>query len=378
MKSLKIKVSEIRNKEVMKLLSFASSEIEKIYKEKDEIIINFNDSAHEEDIKRKVYKIIDNCNEANTVQDIEVFSRSIKKKYLSFEEIYNGDQIKYWGDGIISLNGIAHVLLDYFDDLFKEMAMSLGAMEKHYPVLLPVEVMDKTGYLRKTPQYPVFCCNIEEDIEILEQFKKSNMTNRVSEFVDAPRHVLSPAACFHLYVDYKNTEFEKNTLITLKQSVFRNEGRYNWHDFGRLKDYHVREIVFIGDEEYVEETRKKLLENTKKIMDEFNINCRICITFDPFVMPSMQKFKKVQLQEKSKYELQIQYGDDKYCAISSFNLHGTAFTNPFNIKVTGKEETVTGCVGFGLERLVLTFIAQYGFNIDNWPEKIRKTIKERL
>ena len=128
MKSLKIKTSEIRNKEVMKLLSFASTKIEKIYKENDEIIINFNDFDNEEDIKRKVYKIIDNCNEANTVQDIEVFSRNKEKNYLSFEEIYNGNQIKYWGDGLISLNGIAHVLLNYFDDLFKEMAMSLGVV----------------------------------------------------------------------------------------------------------------------------------------------------------------------------------------------------------------------------------------------------------
>ena len=33
--------------------------------------------------------------------------------------------------------------------------------------------------------------------------------------------------------------------------------------------------------------------------------------------------------------------------------------------------TVTGCIGFGIERFVLSFLSQYSEDEEKWPENIR-------
>lgn len=81
------------------------------------------------------------------------------------------------------------------------------------------------------------------------------------------------------------------------------------------------------------------------------------------------------MQEGSKYELLLKYSSKKSIAVASFNIHGTAFTQPFNIKIKNIETPVTGCAGFGIERWVLAFIAQYGWDDNQWPLIIKEYIK---
>lgn len=375
MNELVYEFEESNVKDFAKLISFAAKEIEEITIKGNKLIITYDNYENEAEVKRKIEKVISNYRkESKGLDEVELFKQNDEKQYMSYDEIYGSEEIKNWGEGVISLNGKASKLLRYFDNVFKNMALSLGAIEREYPTLLPLEVLNKAGYMKKTPQYPIFCSNIEDDIDSLEQFKRNQENVNISNYFAETNHVLSPAACFHAYIDYQNHEFDNNTLITLNQNVFRNEGKFNWNDFGRLKDYHIREIIFIGDDEYVEKVREELLAKSKEFMTQLKLNCKICVTFDPFIMPTMQKFKKVQMQEHSKYELQVQYSDTSYCAIASFNLHGEAFTNPFNIKVKNNLKTVTGCVGFGLERMVLTFISQYGLDDKSWPKIVKDAI----
>ena len=93
-------------------------------------------------------------------------------------------------------------------------------------------------------------------------------------------------------------------------------------------------------------------------------------------MPKMQKFKKIQIQEKSKYELLLNYEENKRIAAASFNIHGTVFTNSFGINIKNVDNPVTGCVGFGLERWVLAFAAQYGWCDKNWPSIVQDYINK--
>lgn len=141
--------------------------------------------------------------------------------------------------------------------------------------------------------------------------------------------------------------------------------------FGRLKDYHVREIVCIGSDDFVVEMRTKILNETISILEDLELSSSISIASDPFILPKMQKYKKLQHQESSKLELRLNYSKDEQLSCTSFNLHGTSFSHPFNIEVKGCGETVTGCVGYGIERWVLAFMCQYGLEVNNWPQKIR-------
>ena len=61
-------------------------------------------------------------------------------------------------------------------------------------------------------------------------------------------------------------------------------------------------------------------------------------------------------------------------------MHGKAFTDPFNISVRGEKNTVTACVGYGLQRWVIAFFSQFGFDVEKWPSEIAKEYisKERI
>lgn len=286
----------------------------------------------------------------------------------------NNGVINNFGNGLIGLNGVAIKLYRFFDNAFKNIALELGAIEKMYPVLLPMEAYQITGYLRNSPQYSMFCCCPGEDIHVLEQVDKRVKDDDVKDILKEPNLALSPSACFHTYFEYNNKRLETEEALTFVQNVFRNEGRLNFNELGRLRDYHVREIVFFGSNKYVLEKREQVMKKTEELMLELNLAGQMCTAADPFVMPKMQKYKKIQLLDESKYELRVNYSEDKDISVASFNIHGSAFTEPFNIEVEDILFPETGCVGFGIERWVLAFLSQYGYDVENWPDKIRTNL----
>lgn len=235
--------------------------------------------------------------------------------------------------------------------------------------MLPIDSYRKTGYLKRSPQYSIFCSSVVENMNILNDFEQLQ-ESEYTKVMNSPKYSLSPSACFHVYEEYAGIELNRNTIVTFTQSVFRNEGRFNFSQFGRMKDYHVREIVFIGDNDFVNTSRKKMLDKVEEFVKSIGIDAKVQVASDPFVLPKMQTFKKIQKMEKSKYELLVSYNKEKYLSVASFNLHGTAFTYPFDISVKDKE-TVTGCIGCGLERFVLCFLSQFGEEIEKWPEIIK-------
>ncbi|MBN2441342.1 MAG: hypothetical protein JXJ04_08345 [Spirochaetales bacterium] len=370
-----IDIPEVKSGELVKLLSFISEDVINVEIKESKVVLDLLQDADNEQTKKKAEKIIGKyLKEAADLQEPVTYLNKSKKVYSSPSEVYNSKLIKNIGDGILFLKSEAVVLYKYFDDIFKKLAIELGAIEKFYPVLLPIDSYKKTGYLLKSPQYAIFCCSPKEDIDNLERMHKLSREGMVNESLGEPQYALSPAACFHSYLEYENCTISEPLIITFNQSVFRHEGRFNWKDFARLKDYHVREIVFFGSPDYVDTVRRRIMEETKQILERLDLDGRICLTSDPFVVPAFQKYKRHQLAEECKYELQLSYSSENYIAVASFNVHGNAFTGPFNIKINDCQKSVTGCVGFGIERWILAFLAQYGLNPDSWPSVVTSNL----
>lgn len=109
----------------------------------------------------------------------------------------------------------------------------------------------------------------------------------------------------------KNQVLEENSIISFTQNVFRNEGRLNYDEIGRLRDYHVREVVFVGDEEFVCSSRKKFLNNIKEFVVNIGLEGKVQVSSDSFVLPKMQKYRKIQMIDNSKYELRLNINEKK-------------------------------------------------------------------
>lgn len=361
-------VSAIDIEQFIRAVSFISEDIIECKKNNQDIEFLISDAAEQEELKDKIIEFLKKFISVRQDECIYLFSNNDKKNYMDIQ-----DNIISFDDGLIGMSEETLLLFRYFDSCFREMAINLGAQEKIYPVLLPTHAYRKTGYPKNSPQYSMFCCCPFENMDVLESINERLDKQQVGEILNEPMYVLSPSACFHTYLEYENRRLENPSIFTFSQSVFRNEGRLNYSEVGRLKNYHVREIVFVGTNEYVISMRKKIMNSVIKIVEQLKLEGDISIASDPFIMPKLQKHKKIQQLEKMKYEMHLNYEKRKKMSVASFNLHGTAFTKPFNISVKNVFTPITGCVGFGIERWVIAFLCQYGNNIDNWPDEIKNS-----
>lgn len=372
MKKINIPISnELNFTEFIKCISFISQEIidYKVYDDKIEFICNNNSNTDE--LKKEIervslkYKKFEN-------EKINIWEAKGDRKYQK-QIIENEQFFSKFNNGMIGLNNESIFLYKFFEKNFEKMALDMGAVKKIYPVLLDVNKYQKTGYLKNSPQYAMFCCDVIEEMKTLEKLNSKIDSDKFKDMLNNPKLALSPSACFHVYIEQENKVLDTNTIFTFTQNVFRNEGRFNYVDLERLRDYHVREIVFIGDESFVKNSRNKMLDKVKYFLEKLNLFGEISVASDPFIIPKMQKFKKIQLVDECKYELKLNLSEEKSISVASFNLHGTAFTCPFNISIKNCEDIVTGCVGFGLERWIIAFLSQFGFDHNNWPEVVKKS-----
>lgn len=281
------------------------------------------------------------------------------------------DYIYKFEDGLIGLNTITVFLFDFFDKKFEQIAHVLGAEKRIYPSLIPINDLQKTGYLRTSPQYTMFCSDVKTELENLEKLDGDIKLQKFDghQALRQPQYALSPAACLHVYIELKNSKLNEAKTITFLQNVFRNEGERGYEDIGRFRDYHVREIVFVGEHQWIVDKREYTLDLTYQLAKRLGIKCKSEVACDPFILPRMQKYKKIQKIDKSKIEMQLNAGE-KNISGASYNLHGTAFTYPFNISVKDVEHTETGCVGFGIERWIVAFLRQFGDEPGAWPESV--------
>ncbi len=367
--------SSIDKDEFKKAVCFLSEDINELHFEENKLILTFkSEDIDSEKILCSLRGIEKRYVMPGNTKKEFIFKNDVPREYY---DLADESLILKFDDGIISLQKEGIFLYEYFISEFKRIAHQVekDCEEKLYPVLLPVQAYQKTGYIKRTPQYAMFCCSAYEDLSLLEQMNNKITNDDLKEVLAEPQYALSPSACFHTYLNYQNRILDKKKMVSFTQSVFRNEGRLNFKEFGRLRDYHVREVVMIGDMDYVEQMREAILRETIALVKKLNLNGDITCAYDPFILPKMQKYKRIQLNEKSKYELQLNYGEKKKISVASFNLHGTAFTTPFNIKIKNLDDCVTGCVGFGVERWVLAFLSQYGPDTRCWPPIVKEEYK---
>lgn len=370
MQNIEIYVDDTIDKdELKKSICFVSPDIQNVQIDGDKIKVGISNQG---DAK----KILENLEEIKgkyklNKQEDELYFRSEVHRSKYYDITQECGVISF-GNGQIGFDEKGKFLLEWFDNVFSCFAKKNGAIEKLYPVMLPLEEYSMTGYIRKSPQYAIFCSSVNESLGVLERTDNAVHNKEVRKEIKEPEYALSPSACFHTYIEYRNKELEHDTLVTFRQNVFRNEGRLNYDETGRLCDYLVREIVMIGSQEYCLKTRAMVMEYSVNLLKELGMKGDISLASDSFVVPKMQRYRKIQQIDKSKYEMHLFTDVSKKISTASFNLHGKSFTDPFNISVRN-EDTVTACIGFGLQRFVVSFFCQFGYQEKNWPERIRRS-----
>jgi seryl-tRNA synthetase len=181
--------------------------------------------------------------------------------------------------------------------------------------------------------------------------------------------LLAPAACYPLYpiIAGRGALPPQGGLYDVHSWCFRHEPSA---DPARMQCFRVREFVRMGSTGQVLEFRQGWLDRAQGLVTALALPYTIDVAHDPFFGRAGRLMADSQREQRLKYELLIPVADGgKPTACMSFNYHLDHFGEPWNIRQADGRVAISGCVGFGLERLALALFRHHGLDPTRWPEK---------
>lgn len=282
------------------------------------------------------------------------------------------------GNGQVILEGLPLRLFRYFDRVFEAMGRPWQAAPVLTPTLIPATVLAKCDYFRSFPHNVTFAAHLFEDAEQIDAFRarhqeRDDLDEKALADMETPEACLSPATCYHCYHLHQGRVVPAAGLVYgVCGKCFRYESR-NMRDLRRLWDFTMREIVFMGDRDYVLGEREKGIEVVSHFLEEHQVAGEIRTASDPFfIAPDANAKTYFQLSAETKYEISLPVSEAERLAVGSLNYHTEFFGRAFNVTLEGGGLMHSVCIAFGLERWVYAFLAQHGDHPADWPAVVRK------
>ncbi len=320
--------------------------------------------------------------------EIKVFIDTKRKDQGPYHIGVNDELVKRgwmhdYGKGQVAYSGPVLKLAKLINDKSGELySAAFNAKDSHFPAMIDADTLHKCGYFDSHPNAVTFVGNVIEDFDAIEEFRRANSCSE-GALMPAQDHIhidgmcLNPAACFPCYPTLTGQKFEEGKSYTWLGRVFRYESR-NINGLDRLYEFNVRELVFVGNEDYVRSCRAKALPIVEELASFIDIDCQVQTATDPFFATVSAAKKFWQAAQEVKNEIKIPAlgndGSQKMLACGSINLHGNFFGKRFGFTCENGEPAQTGCVGLGIERWVLAAFTQHGFDEQRWPEAVRNII----
>jgi seryl-tRNA synthetase len=187
--------------------------------------------------------------------------------------------------------------------------------------------------------------------------------------------LLTPAACYPLYpiIARRGRLPPEGGIFDIHSWCFRHEPS---PDPARMQCFRLHELVRIGSDQQVLEFREQWLARAQRFAGELALPYTIDLANDPFFGRSGRLMADSQRQQQLKYELLIPIADKaKPTACMSFNYHMDHFGEPWGITQSDGRVAISGCVGFGLERLALALFRHHGLDPATWPHGVRTALQ---
>ena len=258
-----------------------------------------------------------------------------------------------------------------------KMAQDAGAVEQENPAVWPVRLFKMIDYFHEFPQQMILCAPVKDDFNSRSLFSKLYAKDKDFESVPMNEHMadatygLQPAVCDCSYYTLEGSRAHRDTYYTTYNKVFRNE-KSATNRLDRLTNFSVRDIMFVGGEEFVLEAREKLIEVLSAFLVSLQINAKIETANDPFFANESAMKSVFQNAHKLKYELLARIPHlDKDIAVGSINLHTDFFGKAFDIKMHDGRTACSGCIGVGMERMTYALFCQHGPELTGWPSAVR-------
>jgi len=261
-------------------------------------------------------------------------------------------------DGLATLGPELVEVRTLLEGCFLQWALEIGASNMLFPPLLPIRELDRFDYFRNFPHLATVASQINS--KRLDEYLAPACTCSVpsAHLVDAEYALLS-AACYPIYLHFKDTRLDSTKYITTVATCFRNEHEYS--GLSRMRGFSMREIVCIGDYAAVV---NHLASFKTKVLDfaaELGISLEIETASDPFFQPNGEAEKasgaRALMAKLFPTKEEFVYGTG--LAIASLNFHRNFFGERCNISTSDQASAFTGCIAFGIERWMFALLTSF-------------------
>ncbi|MGH7284636.1 MAG: amino acid--[acyl-carrier-protein] ligase [Polyangiaceae bacterium] len=276
--------------------------------------------------------------------------------------------------GAFGRGAVFEDVLARFDGLLTRLIAPDGAERMLFPPILDRQVFEKSGYLDSFPQLAgsvfSFYGDEREHAALRSRIHEGQKWDDLQKMTEV---VLSPAACYPVYPCLAGEVLPENgRLVEMFNWVFRHEPSL---DPTRMQAFRVREVVRVATPEIVVAWRDMWLERGVELLRSLGLDARAEVANDPFFGRAGRMLADNQRKQELKFEVVIPVvSEEKPTAVCSFNYHQTHFGESFGIRTKGGEVAHSACLGFGMERVVMALFKTHGFEVETWPEDLKKRL----
>ncbi len=270
-----------------------------------------------------------------------------------------------YGNGHSALDGSKLRLFQDLDRLFLSLARDCGAQEYQFPAVIPASELNKIGYFKSFPHHMTFPVGLDPDHDNVCEFASHEPLDasgalRLTECAPI-KDVLTPAACYHFYVNFQNQVLDAPRYVTTRATCFRREQHYL--PLRRQWSFSMREIVCLGTAAEVTQFLDSYRQKLERFFLAIGLPIKWEMATDPFFNP--QGNPKYLAQKLDPVKTEMVFDGD--LAIGSVNFHRNYFGEAFRISRAG-EDAFSGCIAFGLERWIYAITTRFGANDNQWPD----------
>lgn len=263
--------------------------------------------------------------------------------------------------------------------ILDRFARSFAAQEEHYPNCIPLRSLADTSHFTSFPEHLHFLTHLREDLDVLSRFehrarKSPGDAVPLAHELASVCLVENPSTCYHCYAARRGTRLRGDTAVTAMTKCHRYEAA-NHAQPGRLLEFSLREVIFLGTPEYVRRMRMETLSLVRELATDWSLYGELVVSNDPFFTADFRNKATHQRRLAMKVEYRAFLpGQTRALAVMSSNLHGPTFSKAFDITMN-RRPINTGCLGFGLERMALAVLSQHGADQAHWPERLREDFR---
>ncbi len=282
------------------------------------------------------------------------------------------------GQGHVILRGMAARLLNLIEARIDSVFVHFFRAEREfYPATILCRTLDRIHHFTSFPEHIDFVAHLKSDLDVLNKFSTECREQGWSPTLHEGRmgesdFAISPSCCYHCYEGMENWQLESpGRCTTMAVACHRYEGA-NHRTMTRLRAFTQRDVVWVGHPRYVMEGRAKAEELIVQWAKDWELVGSFETANDMFFTQDYAVKASFQRQQQAKKELRLLIPAEKQSiSVFSSNFHGTTFGKAFNITLGGRPAT-SACVGWGYERWVYAIFSQFGFDVEQWPSRLKE------